>query len=80
MAIEIKYYNVVENGEIKHLKTKVSSTVMNFMLEEYKKFHSSLKNKDDYSFQKYLIMHGIECIYDGTFGYVDVDGALANEH
>jgi len=79
MAIEIKYYNVVENGETKHLKTKVSSTVMNFMLEEYKKFYSSLKNKNDYSFQKYLIMHGIECIYDGAFGYVDVDGALANE-
>lgn len=79
MAIEIKYYNVVENGETRHLKTKVSSTVMDFMVQEYKKFHSSLKNKNDYSFQKYLIMHGIECIYDGTFGYVNIDQALANE-
>lgn len=79
MAIEIRFYIVVENEETKYLKTKVSSTVMDFMLQEYKKFHLSLKNKDDYSFQKYLILHGIECIYDGTFGLVDVDGALANE-
>lgn len=79
MKIDFKYYNIVENGETKHLKTKVSQIIINFMLQEYKKFHSSLKKKDDYSFQSYLIMHGIECIYDRTFGFADVDAALANE-
>ena len=64
MAMETKYYVIVENRQTKYLKTKISSTVIDFMLEEYKKFNSSLKNKEDYSFDKYLIMHGIECIYD----------------
>lgn len=78
MAIEIKHYVIVERGETKYLKTKVSSTIIDFMLGGYKEFYSALKNKEDSSFQKYLIMHGIECIYDGTFGYVDVDEALEN--
>ena len=80
MSIQANYYVILENKETKYLKTKISSTVMDFMLEEYRKFHLSLKNKDDYSFGKFLIMHGIECIYDGTFGFVDVDSALQNEH
>jgi hypothetical protein len=77
--MKTNYYIVIENKETKYLKTTVSDTVINLMLIEYKKFHESLKRKDEYSFQKFLEMHGIPCVYDGTFGWTDVDKALANE-
>ena len=78
--MKTNYYVVIENGEEKYLKTTVSQTVIDLMLNEYKKFHKTLKRKDEYSFQKFLEEHGIPCIYDGTFGYVNVDKTLTDEN
>ena len=74
--MKTNYHIVIEDKETKYLKTTVSETVITLMLNKYKEFHKTLKRKEDYSFQKFLEMHGIPCVYDGTIGWVNVDEAL----
>ncbi len=68
----MNYHVIIENKETKYLKTRVTEFVIRLMLDEYKKYPS-----EKLSFFEYLQNNGIECIYDGTFGYFNLDEELA---
>lgn len=72
----MNYHQIIEKEELRFLRTKVDSFVVGLMLEQYLINGIELK---DMNFGKYLISHGIECVYDGTFGYFDIDSARKNK-
>jgi len=71
----MKYHVIIENGETRYLRTKADIMVVGLMLNEYLK----IEDKTEWSFAKYLFKHGIDCVYDGTFGYFDIDEMSASK-
>lgn len=68
----MNYTIIVKNGEKMYLKTKISIEMVEYIFEKF----ITMKAKSDDSFQKYLNRHGIDAIYDGTFGYINIDERL----
>lgn len=68
----MNYFKIIENGEEKYLKTKVSIVVIDLMLKQYMEIPVKTR-KSKYNFQKYLFKHGIDCIYDGTVCTFNID-------
>jgi len=74
---KINYHIIVENEETKYLKTKASEHVIRLMLDDY--CNAKEGYRANRSFQEHLNAHGIEALYDGTFGYFNLDEALGKK-
>ncbi len=64
----MNYHVIIENNKTRYLRTKVTEFVIRLMLDNYKKYPP-----EGVCFYEFLNNNGIECIYDETFGYFNLD-------